>query len=122
MNALLSMLDRIDELAAPLMGMELADDRGNLSPDQQRELAALQHEQVQLIERARDLWEALPATAPAIVTAHDRSVGETIARLRAGGGRVAGVNLADLEPRALRTCLPTRCFDAWAIRAVYRTD
>lgn len=120
MNELLGMLDRLDELCVLLMGMELADDRGNLSADQQRELKALQREQDDLVERSRALWEAMPSASPADVDAHDRLVTEAIACLRANGGQFAGVSLADLEARAHCTCRPVRHFDVWPIQAVHR--
>jgi hypothetical protein len=120
MNELLGMLERLDELCVLLMGMELADDRGNLSADQQRELAALKVEQDELVVRSRALWEAMPSAAPADAEAHDRLVGEAIACLHASGGQFAGVSLADLEARARRTCRPERHFDVWPIQAVHR--
>ena len=65
MNELIGMLERLDEFCVLLMGMELADDRGSLSADQQLELEALQREQDKLVERSRALRDAMPSAAPA---------------------------------------------------------
>lgn len=97
----------LEQLASipELSGWELAADRGNLSADDEEQLARMQREARELDARARARWEAF---TPDEVAAYDA----------AADGLLSVARDPDLVRRLPPTRSPARAFDGWAIRRV----
>ena len=106
MTDLFDLLDRYNTSCSGLSGWELASDRGNLSADDEQQLADLRSTINSLFSRASTRW----------ADATTEEISQYDARVDALASRDgADPILSDAKRRGAATRSPTRSFDAWAI-------
>jgi hypothetical protein len=115
LSQIFALLARSNKLCGMLSGWELAAERGNLSPQDMEDLAAMRSEAATTREAAATRWSKLPECEPESVGAYDALVDAIL------GSTTPAADATFTEAvkeRAPATRSPTREFDPWAIWAV----